>query len=270
MARLRFGLTVACLVIALAGTSNRATADVEIVNISLGDAPGQRAALIMFRLSGTISDADVVHLNRQIAFMRKHTKKPIGLMGRLNSHGGSVAAAISLGRLMRAHDGIASVYDGSICGSACVFVLAGAVSRIVAGDVLIHRPYESNDQLASAAEQKEKYSNLRREVSTFLEDVNIPASLYDDMLRVSPDDAILLDQEALLRYGLASNDPYHDEALAVRNAKELGISRLEYARRRVRAREVCDAISMPDDLSDSRWEVWADCHDRVMRAKLKE
>src|SRR3978361_752506 len=59
----------------------------------------------------------------------------------INSRGGSVAAAIAIGRMFRRENAWIGV--NGVCFSACVFMLAGAVDRQTGklDQVGIHRPY---------------------------------------------------------------------------------------------------------------------------------
>jgi hypothetical protein len=82
---------------------------------------------------------------------------------RINSRGGDVSAAMTIGRIFRQETSFLQV-DG-VCISACVLVLAGAVERFVKTSFMvgIHRPYLA--QTSYTEEQARK--------------------LYDDMLRKS-------------------------------------------------------------------------------------
>jgi hypothetical protein len=59
----------------------------------------------------------------------------------INSQGGDVNAAIAIGRMFRKERAHLQVNENSVCISACVLILAGAVERPVSGAIGIHRPY---------------------------------------------------------------------------------------------------------------------------------
>lgn len=92
-----------------------------------------------FLISGEITDADATALAQISQFLdgRKLSRPTITL----NSHGGSVDAAIAAGRTIRQMRAWVSVPSKAHCLSACVFLLAGGATRLVSGEVGIHRPY---------------------------------------------------------------------------------------------------------------------------------
>lgn len=168
----------------------------------------------------------------------------------LDSNGGSVDTAMKIGRLIRRSSGAAFVTENSKCLSACVLILAGAARRSVEGKVGIHRLYERNGTETSPVAQKEKYNLLGKKVKSFLNEMNIPEKLYDDMLPISPEKVRILSDSELAAYGLNENDPFIDEASATKQAQKLGISRQEYAKRLYRANFECHSDSTSTDESD--------------------
>lgn len=129
-----------------------------------------------------------------------------GLVVHLNTRGGHVTAAIAIGRLLRGMRATVRVDAGSLCLSACVFVLAGAPYRVVdpGATVGIHRPYDSNDPLLSPQDQEKKQAQLDAYVKAYLKEVNVPPSLYEAMLK-APGTRMLTPSE-LAWYGLSGND----------------------------------------------------------------
>lgn len=163
----------------------------------------------------------------------------IRFMVKLNSTGGSVDAAMNIGRLLRQTDSMAVVYHDSKCFSACVYILAGAKRRAVDGEVGVHRPYDAVARLESEEDQKELYRLLENKVKKYLSEVNIPTRLYDDSLFIAPEKIKILTVDEVEEYGLSVNDPYTDEADSVQEAKRIGISRAELAARYALADRSC-------------------------------
>lgn len=64
-----------------------------------------------------------------------------GVWFNLDSPGGDLDAAIKTGRIVRSWQGVTLVFDDGQCASACVLVLLGGVTRTVAGNIGLHRPY---------------------------------------------------------------------------------------------------------------------------------
>lgn len=193
-------------------------------------------------LNGTITKNTVENLKQLLPKLEKmYIDGGIksGTIVRLNSLGGSVEAAIEAGYLLRKYSAHIALPSTSSCASACVFLLAGATTRGVGGKVGIHRPYEPNDNIKSAKKQKEKYDILGKKIMKFFSDVNIPVSLYDEMLRIPPRSVKYLTVDDLSRTGLGADDPYFAEAKSSKEAENLGVSKQEYERRMNLWNSVC-------------------------------
>jgi hypothetical protein len=61
----------------------------------------------------------------------------------LNSEGGDVAAAMSIGRMVREAQIVTAIHERSVCASACILILSGGVWRYARDDTRLglHRPY---------------------------------------------------------------------------------------------------------------------------------
>jgi hypothetical protein len=148
--------------------------------------------------------------------------------------------------------------------SSCVYILAGATHRSVEGLVGIHRPYEPDDQAMTETEQKAKYKRLGGQMVAYLRTVNVPTRLYEDSLFISPDRVKILTANELQAYGLNENDPYVDEADAVKSAKKTGVSRKEYAERELRARQECGNDGVSAQSSKSEIIAHIECTKKVL------
>lgn len=117
----------------------------------------------------------------------------------LDSIGGSVPEAIKMGRLLREVGFNAVVQAASICQGTCVYLLAAGHKKTVRGYVGLHRPYFTNGDSSSA--------NLAgRGVSvspaTYFREMNISASLAEDMRKIEPQKMRVLSPADLARYRL--------------------------------------------------------------------
>ena len=199
--------------------------------------PASKAAMATIDIFGQIGPDDLKHF---IAFSKMaRAERGATYFIRLNSVGGSMETALSIGRTVRADRAWAAVPRDSECLSACVFVLAGATVRIVDGLVGIHRPYSAAFIQTTPDLQKENYDRLGAEVKEYLRAVNIPDELYDRMLRIPPDRVMVLSNDELQRYGLNENDPYDEAARIASHAASIGISVEEYIQRQVAADQIC-------------------------------
>lgn len=172
----------------------------------------------------------------------------------LNSNGGDIEAALNIGRLFRSRSANVNVGKNSICFSACVFLLAGATQRAVqshlGAKVAIHRPYDPADNEVTLDGQKRKQQKVEKSIRKYLSEVNIPASLYEDMLRIGPDDLKVLSKVELSRYGLNSDDPYFSDARDTQEAKKAGLSKVEYLSRKAQAKVTCPQYIRPGQMFD--------------------
>lgn len=247
-----FLLMLSCLV------SHSAWSDVEI------DYKTSAKTLMVVFLTKSITEDDYSKIDKQANMIKKMLGQAPVILIKLNSTGGNISAALKIGRLLRKYGAMANVDENAICLSSCVYVLAGAPNRAVDGTVAIHRPYDPNDKATSEVAQSEKYKKLGIQIAAYLKEMNIPTSLYDNSLFISPDRVKTLSFNEMQAYGLNENDPYADEAGAVQKAQKLGISRKEYVLRKARAHKECGLNSVTNDMPDheviSRWE----CQDAVL------
>jgi hypothetical protein len=159
----------------------------------------------------------------------------------IDGPGGNVAAAMTIGLMLRHARMPISIPAGAECTSACVMVLAGAVQRRYGGKVGIHRPYfafSRSEQLESV-DVKARYSALLREMRSFLREMNISEQLADDMLGIEPAAVRYLSYKELQQYGLKSIDPIEQETLDLQDAQSLGLDRREYIRRQALQKTKC-------------------------------
>lgn len=184
-------------------------------------------------MTGAVDEADVDMLKNNIS---KGCKSLL-----VNSQGGSVIAAIKMGRLLRKNQMDIQVWSGGSCASACIFLYAGAVARIPYGSVEIHRLY-LNNSADSYEETASKYVEIESQVKKFLREMNIKEILYDDMMNIPPENTKKLTLEELSNYGLGPLDPIHSEFQANQRAKSMGISKREFLIRKARASSVCGSL----------------------------
>src|SRR6266705_1172796 len=183
-------------------------------------------------VEGRITSSDVPLVKQAL----EQTQGSGTLLFMLNSEGGDIAAAIEIGRLIRRWpDSVALVSLNSKCFSACVFVLAGGLHRTVHGKVGIHRPFGAGPKTATYESTQKELRALEQSAKRFLQDVNIPVSLFEEMMSVPPQKLRLLTEDELARYGVGQNDPVYEEVREGKAAQALGISKEEYLRRKNRS-----------------------------------
>jgi hypothetical protein len=106
------------------------------------------------------SVASVRHILSLVAPV--YTASPTGIIMNyravLDSPGGSVDAAIEIGRLLRERSADANVPRDMACVSACVLVLVGGKAREIEGRLGIHRPYLDSGSSASVPSEQQLQS----------------------------------------------------------------------------------------------------------------
>jgi ATP-dependent protease ClpP protease subunit len=158
----------------------------------------------------------------------------------IDSPGGSVDAAIAIGRLLRSMEAPIALADDKICASSCVLVLAGAAHRNLHGRVGIHRPYFETPATEVDFRQVQKaYSDMTEKIRSYLKEMNVSERLADDMMIVPPEKMRFLSSDELTQYGLSFIDPAVKEALDLKEARKLGISHTEYMRRKAQSQVLC-------------------------------
>jgi len=164
----------------------------------------------------------------------------------MTSQGGDVAAAMKLGRFLRSNNGTMFVEEN--CASACVLVLAGAVSRwSLFGNVVIHRPYRVNAVTVGMEEAQRMHKQRSSEISAYLAEMNVPTRLLDEMLAVPSQYGRNLSESEKRFYLLHGDDPAWDEENNAQQAKKMGISMTEYLRR-LKRRSDCHERLRNDNL----------------------
>ena len=151
------------------------------------------------RLTGDITAEDYWALRDRVG---QAGQARVGQM-QLNSTGGDLEAALAIGRLMREMSFDSLVLPRGACHSACVFVLAAGVDKVVKGEVGIHRPYFP--QIA-AAEVGPALRAVKAEAEAYLDEMNIPTRLVEDMFSVDPAAMRILTEAELGAYRLNSED----------------------------------------------------------------
>ena len=169
----------------------------------------------------------------------------------INSPGGSVDAAMAIGRMLRKERAWILIPDRSVCASACVLVLAGAVDRHIAGaKVAIHRPYfETTPQKIMPSDKvRDTYQTMMAGIRAYLREMNVSERLANDMLAIEPENARLLTDAELKGYGLLGIDTGErqtqageQEARDISAANRRGLDRREYIRRKALVTGVCGA-----------------------------
>lgn len=179
----------------------------------------------------------------------------------LNSRGGDLATAMKIGRYLRRLEFDTSVGKNARCLSSCVFILASGLGKTVVNTNIIgiHRPFGTATGSTSLEGATKKYREMTAQVYGYFDEMNIPRSLPEVMLRIPPEQIKMLSFDETEQFGLVGKDPVAQERDDGSNAKRFGISRQEYLVRRSRALKAC--TSPPPNYIDT------DCYDAILMGR---
>lgn len=151
------------------------------------------------------------------------TAPTVELIFSLNSPGGDVAAAMELGRFLRARRAETRVMYTDRCESACVLVLAGGAKRNVwdaeppADDEIteigIHRPATRSEGVVehTADDYAQLYGEVESAIGRYLDEMRIDPGLLRAMAKVPIEDVRYLTAREVRDFGLHGYDPaYYD------------------------------------------------------------
>lgn len=189
-----------------------------------------------WEITGLITQDDLRELPHIAEAMRGTKVTPIFF---LNSNGGDVEAAIAIGRQLRKLKAAALTWDDRKCYSSCVFILAGAVQRMLSHSIGIHRPYSSRTDKRDYQAIQLDQRRLAKLAKNYLEEVNVSPSLYDAMVSIPPEKIKILSKAELDSYGLLELDPVFQELVDAAAARKRGLSKLEYIRRKAQVNVTC-------------------------------
>lgn len=164
----------------------------------------------------------------------------------LNSPGGDIEAAMSLGRVIREARGHTQVEPPASCASACVLVFAGGIVRGTFGksNVGIHRPALSAvPQEIDMNAVKATTDDAVHKLKVYAAEMNVSERLIDDMLVIPPEKIRWLSNDDLNAYGLGFVDPIYAETVILDGAKRYGITPAEYRARDERAKSECQSLT---------------------------
>ena len=204
-------------------------------------------------VSGDITPGDGDRLTRAIQRVESRSRdRPCSdkfFMMKLISNGGSVEAAMELGRVIRKYGMLVIVPLDSNCFSSCVLVLAAGADRASYGRVGIHRPYFGDlSNQASLEEIRKRQNAVRIKIRSYLAEMDVSPTLMDQMLSVPPEKVRILSKQELSDLRLTGKDPSFEEREIARQAKFWGLTSSEY---RARSEVVSSRCRKKSGIEDS-------------------
>jgi hypothetical protein len=140
----------------------------------------------------------------------------------LDSSGGQVEAAIVAGDRIGESNWTIWVREGSVCHSACVFVLAAGDNRLVSGKVGIHRMMRISSKATSRAELNRELHEVYDNVKDYLQRNGVAVGVADLMMTVPNRSLRLLTAEELRQFGLDGTNAVQDDLERIKQMRKCG------------------------------------------------
>lgn len=161
---------------------------------------GENAGKVL--INGMIADGDAAHFSRWIDAL---VTEPSGVL--LNSPGGEVQEALQIGRMLRDTGLSVTVPASAICFSACPYILAGGLERVVSrrATIGVHQHYFGENTYLPAFLMVSDIQSGQAQVMTYLNDMGIDPLLMAKALVTPPDDIYVLIPDELEGFKLATS-----------------------------------------------------------------
>jgi hypothetical protein len=114
------------------------------------------------------------------------------------------------------------VREGSVCHSACVFVLAAGDNRLVSGKVGIHRMMRISSKATSRAELNRELHEVYDNVKDYLQRNGVAVGVADLMMTVPNRSLRLLTAEELRQFGLDGTNAVQDDLERIKQMRKCG------------------------------------------------
>ncbi|WP_407354369.1 hypothetical protein [Luteimonas sp. R10] len=140
----------------------------------------------------------------------------------IDSAGGQVEDAMAVGDFIAESRWTIWVREGSVCHSACVFVLGAGDTRLITGKVGIHRIIRMSSTATTRAELNAELRAVYDRVRAYLERNGAAVAIADLMMAVPNRNLRLLTGEELQLYGLDGVNPAQDDLDRLRLMRKCG------------------------------------------------
>ena len=154
------------------------------------------------RISGQIAGGDA---DRFTQWLDQH--QPTETQVSLDSSGGSVSDALAIGRTIRSAGFTTIVEDGSVCLSACPYMLAGGTARQAAPGAVVgvHQHFFGKNTLLPAFMAVRDVQRAQASVMDYLDEMGVDLRMMSFALRTPPEEIHILDAEHLRDFNLVTD-----------------------------------------------------------------
>lgn len=205
-------------------------------------------------IAGTISTRDAnkfQEISKELEYVKD------GPTVYLDSIGGDVSAAISIGRLVRKNDFWTAIKANGKCYSSCALIFIAGVERHNFGELGLHRPYFASSP-KSRETLEEKVPLMLSTLKNYINEMGVTDNFYQQMVNTEPSQVVIYDSDEYTAL-VPETDPTFSEILIARNARYFGTTTSEM-RQRLQDAEGCGSPKSFDiaDLGE-----WAACQDAI-------
>ena len=221
-------------------------------------------------ISGVITDNDAKALQELTADLERDSFTVY-----LDSKGGSVPAAMQIGRLIRRYEGTTVIgrdlEDGgdlldAKCYSSCALIFIAGVLRLSSGQLGLHRPY-----LASAPQSRQAVEKrvplMLSELKQYITEMGITNSFYEQMVNTEPSQMVLYNSDNYVKL-VPQNDPVYQEVDIAYEARHYGTSTSEMRERERDSQKCHDGRSSSDYVDCYLAALWG-LSERVYRERYE-
>jgi len=214
--------TVGCETDYAAAGDGAPLADLGFFQVADAVRPCTGAGVLRLRYSGKIS-ADFADLVERVSAMADRMEIGKRILD-IDSAGGQVEDGIRAGDAIGDSHWTIWVREGSVCHSACVFILAAGDNRIVSGDVGIHRIIRLHSDATTRAELEAELRDVHDNIKEYFARNGVDVAVADMMMTVPSSQLRLLTADELRQYGLSGSNPVQDDLERIRLARKCGES----------------------------------------------
>jgi ATP-dependent protease ClpP protease subunit len=180
----------------------------------------RESGVVRLRYHGKIS-ADFTDLVQRVAAMAERMDIDKRILD-IDSTGGQVEDGIRAGDSIGATQWTIWVREGSVCHSACVFILAAGDNRLVSGQVGIHRIIRLHSDATTRMELEQELRAVHDQIKDYLARNGVDIAVADMMMSVPSRDLRLLTADELRLYGLSGSNPVQDDLERIGLARKCG------------------------------------------------
>lgn len=174
------------------------------------------SALEFSRLGGTLNmDGEITEGDAALFLVELASWETAPALINIDSPGGNLDEAMHIGTFIR--DSQITVSTWNECNSACIFILAAGVDRIVHGTIGLHRPHFEKSYFADldSREAEARYKDLIQESTSYLISMGVSQSIVDRMFATSSKNIDVLSPEQGMKL-LGGKSPFYEEWLSAR------------------------------------------------------